>query len=79
MASSLHHEYFMHVGGFIAFVICFTYASFDAHKVSRADVITSHFTDEKIEPQCRYWPTAIWLTNDTVELTPGLLMAGATI
>ena len=37
---------------------------FDSHKVSRTAVITPHFTDEKIEPQCRYWPKATWLTSD---------------
>ena len=39
-------------------------AFFDSHKVSRTAVITSHFTDEKIEPQCRYRPKATWLTSD---------------
>lgn len=39
-------------------------AFFDSHKVSRTAVITPHFTDEKTEPQCRYWPEATWLTSD---------------
>lgn len=54
------------------------HAFFDPHKVSSADIIITHFRDEKIEPQYRYWPTATSLTRNTVELTPSLLIAGAT-
>ena len=64
------------MGGPTAFVT----ASFGPHKASRVDRITLHFTDEKTESQhstgMSQRPQGFQATE--VELTPGVLIAGAT-